>query len=133
MVLSSNVSLSMYQSTRVSQKSSNILVIWDNSGALGTFVEIVMVMNYTGLWDTKFAWYSLFGTHRIYFYCLGSSFILIWPCPIVEVLASWAKFLEASGYCTEINSTVAFRETKVFVCFSGGMAQLELVKHKFQN
>ena len=37
-----------------------------------------------------------------------------WPCLIVEVLATWAKFLELFGYSTVINCTFIFCTTNVF-------------------
>ena len=38
-----------------------------NSAASDTFKDVKMT-NYIGLWYTKFAWYSLHATHRIYLY-----------------------------------------------------------------
>ena len=39
-----------------------------------------------------------------------------WPCLIIEVLATRAKFLEPSGLCTMINCTFTFWALNVFGC-----------------
>ena len=50
-----------------------------------------------------------------------------WPCLIVEVLATLAKFLELSGHCTVINCAFTFF-TNVFRYFLGAVRQFQLVK-----
>ena len=49
-------------------------------------------------------------------------FRLIWSCLIVELLATWAKFFELSGYCTVINCAFNFCRT-----------QFKFVWHNFPN
>ena len=56
-----------------------------------------------------------------------------WPCQIIEVLVTQAKFLDPSDYCSIINCTFTFCTTNDFSCFHSIMAQFELVKHKFLN
>ena len=48
---------------------------------------------------------------------LESSFRLIWPCPIIVVPATRAKFLETSCYSTRINCAFTFHTTNVYDCF----------------
>ena len=59
---------------------------------------------------TELTWYSLILTCQICFdglkHNLGIySFRPTWPCPIVEFLATWVKFLQPSSYCNAINCT----------------------------
>ena len=62
------------------------------------------------------------------------SFRLTWLCLIVEVLATRAKFLQSSGYCTVISFAVDFRTTNVFlVASSGVIALFKLIKLKFPS
>ena len=91
-----------------------------------------------GPWDAELAWYSPGATQQIGLYGLEHShrirgFRLIWPCLIVKVHATWAKFLEPSGYCTVINSTFDFHTKNVFDCFCNVMARLEPLKHRLLN
>ena len=95
--------LVLYESTRASQKFCNILVTKDNSVVMDAFAEIVKVTNHTVLWDTKLTWYSPNANHWICFYGykhnFGThSFRPTWPCLIIKVLATQAKFLQLSGY-----------------------------------
>ena len=53
----------------------------------------------------------------------------IWPCLIIEILATWVKFLEPFSYCTIINCTFTYCTADVFGCFCDFMAQFKLVKH----
>ena len=50
-----------------------------------------------------------------------------WPRLILEVLATWAKFLQPSGYFTVIKFTFIFCATNVFAYFRGVMLQLRLM------
>ena len=61
------------------------------------------------------------------------SFRPIWPCPIVAVLATLAKFLKRSAYCTLINCVFTFRTRSAFFfgCFNDIMTHFKLVKEKF--
>ena len=56
------------------------------------------------------------------------AFRFTWLCLIVEVLATQANFLQASGYCSMVNRDFTFRTTNIFGCFCGVMAQFKLVK-----
>ena len=53
------------------------------------------------------------------------------PCLIVKVLATRAKFLESSGYCTVINYAFTFRTTNIFGSSYGVIAPFKFVEHKF--
>ena len=66
------------------------------------------VINYIGLWNPKLTWYSPSTTFQICRYALEHSlrihsFRLTWPCLIVKVLATQAKFLKPSGYCLHLS------------------------------
>ena len=93
------------------------------------------VTSYTGLWETEFAWYSPSATHQICLYGLEHglgihTFKPIWLCLSVKVLATWAKFLESSGYCIVINCPFTFCTTNGFGCFSGDIvAQWHVAMH----
>ena len=50
---------------------------------------------------------------------------------ITEILATRAKFLDLSCYCSRINCAFTFRTTNVFAFFWGIMAEFELVKQKY--
>ena len=56
-----------------------------------------------------------------------------WSSLIEEVLVTWVKFLESSGYCTVINYTFNFSMTNIFGYSEGAMTQIRLIKHKFFN
>ena len=61
--------------------------------------EVMEMMNHTGLWDTKHAWYSLNATCQICHYrlehCLGIHDLRpTWPCLIIKVLATWTKLFD---------------------------------------
>ena len=51
----------------------------------------------------------------------------------VKVLATQAKFLQPSDYCTVINCAFILFTTNVFDYFHGIMAQFEFAKHNFSN
>ena len=111
-----------------------------NSAALDNFVEIIKLMNHTGLYDVEFAWYSPGTSRRICLYGSVNSLEIhsFWPtllCRIVEVLATRLKFLQPSSYCSVINCTLIFHATNFFFfcLFAGVMSQFELVKHNFPN
>ena len=81
------------------------------------------VMKHTGLRDAEFAWYSLSVTWWIFLSSLEHSigiysFRPSWPCLIIEVLATWAKFIQPSV-------TFHLSLSKCFGCFCGIMAQFE--------
>ena len=70
----------------------------------------------------KLTWYSLSATHQSCLHdlenCLGiHGFRLIRSCLIVKVLATQAKFLELSDYCTVINCTFNFCIKDILVAF----------------
>ena len=100
------------------------------------------VMNSTELWDVDLTQDSPSATHQI---CLnGFKFAsmvhnlrihclrLSWPCLIIKVLATQAKFLEPSDYCTVINYAFTFCLINDFGCFSSIMAQFELIRKSCQ-
>ena len=118
----------------MSQKFCNILVTKRyNVAAPYAFVEVVKVMNHTGLWDFKLTWYFQYYLPE----CLCdlqhnfwiNSFRPTWTCLIVEVLTTWTIFLEPSGYCTVINCTFIFHSTNIFGCFHGIVAWTMLHIH----
>ena len=80
----------------------------------------------------------LSATHRICCYDLNyalgiHSFRPIWPCLIVKLIATWAKFLKPSGCCILLSCTFTLHTTNVFGCFHSIMAQFELVKHQVEG
>ena len=56
------------------------------------------------------------------------STILGWPCLIIGVLATRAKFLQLSGYYTVIKHTFTFCTRNIFDSLCGVMARFKLVK-----
>ena len=56
-----------------------------------------------------------------------------WSCLIIEVLATWEKFLEPSGYCFMITCALIFCTTNAVGCFHSSLAKFELIKPKFLN
>ena len=122
--------------TWVSPKFCNILVTW---GTIQLLQMLLKVINHTGLWDAKLAWYSPDATHQICHYGLEHKLRIhgirpTWPCLIIEVLATWVEFLQPSGYYTTINCAITFCTTNVFWgSFHGIMALFKLIKHKFLN
>ena len=79
-----------------------------NSVAPDVFAKVVNVTNHTGLKDAELTWYSPSATFQIYLYDLEHGLVIhvqepTWPCLIDEFLTVWVKFLESSGYSTEIN------------------------------
>ena len=99
-----------------------------NSAALA---GVVKVTNHTGLREVEPARYSPSANRWI---CLDSfehslgiyGFRSIWPCLIVEVLVTRAKFLEPSDHCTWNNCAFI---TNIFGCFCGVMTQFKLKKN----
>ena len=119
---------------RMSQMLCNILLTRHNLAVLDSFAGVMKVINHTGLWDAKLTWYSLSATCLICLYGLEiHSFRLTWLCLIIKVLATQAKFLKASGYCTVISCAFTFWITNVFSCFCNIMTQFNLAKFKFTN
>ena len=57
--------------------------------------------------------------------------IFNWPCWIIKILATRAKFLEPSGYNFLKNYAFTLCTTNVFSWLHNFMAQFELTKHKF--
>ena len=109
-----------------------------NIAAPDAFVVVVKVMNHTWLWNSDSNQYSLNNIHQIYLYGLGHSLRICsyrptWPCMLVKVLTTQAKFIEPSDYCTVINCAVNFCTTNDFGFFHGIMAQFEFVEHKLLN
>ena len=49
-----------------SQKFSNILIKWNYLAVPDFFAKIVKVINHTGLWDAKLAWYSLIKCYLLF-------------------------------------------------------------------
>ena len=101
-----------------------------NSAASDDFEAVVKVTNNTELWEAELAWYSPNATLWIWFYSLEHrlgihSYRSTWSSLIVEVLATWAKFLKPSGYSTVINCAFAFHTTNVFSCCCSVMTQFE--------
>ena len=95
-------------------------------------------VNYTGLTDSKFAWYSLNTTQWICFYGFENSLGIVGFSAtrlslIVEVLENQAKSLEPFGYYIRINYFFHFCTANVFDYFSGVMVQFELVNRKVPN
>ena len=52
---------------------------------------------------------------------------------LIEVLATWAKFLQPFGYCTRINFNFTFCTNNVFRFFCVVVDQFQLIKYKFSN
>ena len=109
-----------------------------NLAAPDAFADVVKVVNQNELWKAKFTWYSSSATLWSCFYGLEHglriySFRPIWTCLIIEVLATWVKFLEPSGYCTVTNCAFTFPATNVFVCFCSVMHYEFELDHKFPN
>ena len=71
-----------------------------NSAALDTFAQVLKVINLARLWDVKVTWYT-FQVPLTGFSSMAWNTALnsTWPCPIAEVFATQAKFLEPYGYC----------------------------------
>ena len=95
-------------------------------------------MNHAWLLDNKLARYSLNTTCQICLYHLELRirihfFKPTWPCLIIEVLATSAKFPESSGYCTEINDAFTSCTTNVFGCISGVMFLFKCITCEFPN
>ena len=109
-----------------------------NLATLDAFARIVKVMNQTGLWDVEFAWYSPSATHWICLYGMKygpgvHTFRPTWPCPVIEVLVTWAKFFKPSNFCIVIKCNSTFCTTNIFNCCFGIMALIEFVKQEFLN
>ena len=108
-----------------------------NMAPVNAFIpQVVKMVNHAGLWDNEFTWYSPITTHQIWLnglkHILGiHSFRLIWSSLIIKALATREKFIQPSGYCTEINRTFIFLTTKVFGCFRNVIDQLKPVKHEW--
>ena len=108
-----------------------------NLAAQDDFAKVMKGTKYNGLWNIDLAWYSPSDAQRIYLSGLdhgfrNNAFRSTWPCLIVEVLVTWPKFLEPSGYCTVINCVFTLDPTYVFGCFRNiRVAQFELEMHRF--
>ena len=118
---------------------SKVLQYSDNMKySLAAFAKVVKRTKFTGLWDAELSSYSPIATPWIRLYdlehCLGiHAFGPTRPCLIVEVIATQAKFLQSSCYCTVINCANTFSITNIFGCLRSLIAQFELVKHNFSN
>ena len=89
------------------------------------FSEVMMVTNHTGLWDTKFAWYSPNATCQdlhIWLRAVSeSSFRPTWPCWIVKVLPILTKCFQSFDQLQLIN---------VFGYFCSVMVQFRVIKQR---
>ena len=105
-----------------------------SSTATEDFAKVVKVTNHNRQWDAELIWFSLSATHQIcIIYDLEHGFIITWPCLMVKVLTTRAKFLEPSDYCNIINCIFTFRTTNVFHYLCSIATQFKLRKHKFLN
>ena len=94
-----------------------------NSSAPEACAKAVKMTNHTRLWDANLAWYSLRVTHQIFLYSLElglkiHGFRPTWPCLMIKVLVTEAKFLEPSAYCTLMPCAFIFHAINAFGCFS---------------
>ena len=91
--------------------------------APSVFAKVVKVTNQTGLWDAK----QLTGFASILWSTALStqSFRPTQHYLIVEVLSTWAKFLELFGHSTVIHSTFIFLIANGFGCICDIMSQVE--------
>ena len=101
--------------------------------------QVQMLLPMSWRWRTthdryaELVWYPTNAIHQICLnglhYSLGvQPSMSTWPCQIIEVLATWEKFLEAPGYWTGVNRAFNFHTTNVLGCIYGIMVQFELVK-----
>ena len=95
------------------------------------FSNLAAPYTFARLWNAKHTWCSPCSTLWICFYGLEHSlkihsFRPTSPCLIIEVLATWVKFLERSAYCIVINCTFTFHTTNVFGSFCNIRIQLWL-------
>ena len=51
----------------------------------------------------------------------------IWVCLIIEILVTWGKFLQLSGYCTIINFSFPFHTTHIYGGFCSVAAKFKLL------
>ena len=75
-----------------------------NLATLVAFAKVMKVTNHTRLWNAKLTWYFLSATYWICPYDSENdhSFRPTWPCQIVKVHATQAKFLEPWLYCDQL-------------------------------
>ena len=90
-------------------------------------------MNYNGLCDAKFTWYSLNKLPSMVWSRVSEihTFRSTWPCLIIKVVAAQIKFPQPSADCTAISCAFTFYTANVFGCFWGVIDQFKLVKHNF--
>ena len=109
--------------TRPSQKFCNILVTWSTIWQLQIiFAKVMKMTNQTRLWDANLTRCSPRVTCQTCLYGLEHKigihgFRPIWPCLIVKLLTTQAKFLQPSSYWTVINYIFTFH-TKMFLLVS---------------
>ena len=119
----------------VSQKFCNIFVTWNTT--LDAFAKVMKVMNHPGLCQHRLIlskYYELDLSLSLVAWSMASESKvsgLLDLARSIKVLATWAKFLEPSAYCTVIYYALIFCKTNVFRCFYRIKAKFELVKHKF--
>ena len=82
-----------------------------NSTVPNVLAEVMKGTNYTGLWDAKLVWYSPKLPQWLRAWPSNLWFKFTSTCWIIEVLATEAKFLEPSGYGTEIKCAFIFHST----------------------
>ena len=99
--------------------SQNFEILKHNPVAADVFAEVIKVTADSGLWNAVLAWYSPSDSHWIcpdgFEHGLGiHGFRTTCHSLIVKVLATRAKFLEPSVYCTLINCSFNFSHMKCF-------------------
>ena len=90
------------------------------------FVVVDKIANHIWLWNTVLTLILSKFVFIVLDIALAFSFWPTWHCLIAEVLATWVKFLDPSGYCTVIGCALLFCTTNVYDCFQG-------IKHLLPN
>ena len=123
---------------RVSQRPYNHFV------TCGTIQQLFKLFLMFWTWQTTLVCKVLKSFHilrmlnrHICRYSLGhglgiNGFRRTWSC-LIKFLATLAKFLEPSGYCTGIKYAFTFSTINVYGCFRDVMAQFKLIKNKFSK
>ena len=98
------------------------------------FAKVMKLTNHTGLWDTGYTRFFPSASHciccNVFEHVLEiHDFRLYWPCLIIDVLESWAKFLEPSGYGIVINCRFTLCLANVSGWYCCVMAVFQLVKY----
>ena len=92
------------------------------SATPGAFAEIMEVANHVKQWDVELAYYSLSAYSpdwplRLKARFWDPHFRPTWPRLIIEFLATWAKFFQPFGFCTEISFNHFVTVLKLFQPF----------------